>query len=209
MTGVQTCALPISGASPTELMFGRRVRTVFDLLQPSYKVQKKVQAQTSKMQNRSKGTRSRHKVSYEPEDKVLLRMYSKGSSKWEHAVIERRTGAVTYQCSLPNGTILHRHVNQLWLDKSKPSVPNHENLDELPFSNEDQVEDNSDTISVHSFSSDSSQVSGGVDQSESSSVCSEAESTVSVPSVPAHARSGILVKPPDRLDLYVIIHYYS
>ena len=44
-----------TGVSPTELMFGRRVRTVFDVLQPSYKVQKKVQAQTSKMQNRSKG----------------------------------------------------------------------------------------------------------------------------------------------------------
>ena len=181
-----------TGVSPAELMFNRGVRTVFDLLQPFNKVQKKVNKNMSKMQNCSKRSRA---VSFKSGDKVLVKMYSKGSPKWVHAVVKCRTGAVTYRCSLPDGSVLKRHANQLWLDKSTSSQSVQDEPFDFPFQ-DDHSSSDSDSMSdiqrhIHSpvpFDSDQ--------ESSSSSVTS-----VVIQPAEVHTRSGRLVKPPDRLDL--------
>ena len=45
-------------------------------------------------------------------DKVFARDYS-SYGKWIAATISQVKGSLSYEIQLPNGSIMHRHVNQL------------------------------------------------------------------------------------------------
>ena len=111
----------LTGVSPSELMFGHKVRSIFDLLQPHESIQDRVIANQARMKKNSDPVHPR-RLNLKPQDKVLIRNYGRGS-KWTNATIKKKTGPVTYDCQLDDGSVVLRHQNQLWRDQSVPSSP--------------------------------------------------------------------------------------
>ena len=69
--------------SPAELMFARKIRSVFDKLLPGRK------------QKSYKNTKNPNKY-FRPGDKVFLRMFKRGKGFWEDGVITKRVGKAMY-----------------------------------------------------------------------------------------------------------------
>ena len=111
----------ITGISPSELMFGRRIRCVFDLVRPHESIQDRVIANQARMKKYSDPVRPR-KLDLKPQDKVLVRNYGIGS-KWTNGTIKKKTGPVTYDCELDDGSVVLRHQNQLWRNHRAPHSP--------------------------------------------------------------------------------------
>lgn len=195
--------------SPAELMFNRKVRTIFDLLRPSNMVQDRMEDQNIKMRTSSSKKKQRD-TSFKQGDKVLVRMYSKGP-KWKKANILQRTGSVTYKCKLQDGTIVFRHVNQMWHDRSHSPVAADpedipDNSDEMsigfPEVPTSPVRGNSPVPSQHSgdYSFNSPVPSLHSDDYFSESLFSE-DLEGSDAERQVHTSSGRQVKPPNRLNL--------
>ena len=104
-----------TGLSPSELLLGRRVRSVFDLLRPSESVQQRVfkQQQKQKLQHDPKSPRL---VELAPDDPVRIRNYAHGP-KWIPATVEAKTGPVSYKVTTNDGTPVRRHQDQIWTCK--------------------------------------------------------------------------------------------
>ena len=102
-----------TGVPPVKLMFGRTVRTVFDLINPNntdvvqYRVQNKQRSQ--KMNYDGKNPRI---LDLYPEDKVMYRNYGVGD-KWLPGEIQEKTGPVSYKCVTKDGHLVKRHQDQL------------------------------------------------------------------------------------------------
>ena len=114
----------VTGISPSELMFGKKIRCIFYLLHPSSSVQDRVvKSQDSIKSNYNKG--HPQSLSLQPNDKVLARNYGRGL-KWETAKVRRKISPVTYECEFDDGSISLRHQNQLWRDhrQSQSSIDN-------------------------------------------------------------------------------------
>ena len=89
----------VSGMSPAELMFARKIRSIFDRLLPDLK-----QEQSGNVKGTTKFFNSG--------DKVFFRMYQNGKGFWEDGVITRRIGTVMYKVRSKNWDH-KRHLNQI------------------------------------------------------------------------------------------------
>ena len=87
-----------SSLPPAEIMFGRRIRSVFDKLLPTQK----------KLPRNIVVPRKR----YNPGEKVYFRKYSNNQMSWELGRIMQRIGNMVYMVEGPSGTH-KRHLNQL------------------------------------------------------------------------------------------------
>ena len=88
-----------AGLSPAELMFARKIRSVFDRI----------------LQNTNKTIATRENLStrfYKPGDKILFLNYRTGKSFWEEGIIMKRIGHVLYSVRSSKFDC-RRHINQL------------------------------------------------------------------------------------------------
>ncbi|CAI5661061.1 unnamed protein product [Oreochromis niloticus] len=98
-----------TGKSPAELMMGRKLRCTLDLIHPDLK--QKVTAR----QDRQRLYHDRHAKErmFVIGDTVYTRNYGRGP-KWIPGLIQEMTGPVSYLVMLGNGTVVRRHVDQLF-----------------------------------------------------------------------------------------------
>ena len=89
-----------SGLSPAELMFGRRVRSIYDKLLLGRKIN--VWKNTKQMSNRY----------FKSGDKIFIRLYISVEKMWKDGVIISRLGKTTYMIQSQNWRH-KRHVNKL------------------------------------------------------------------------------------------------
>ncbi|KAF2880237.1 hypothetical protein ILUMI_25937 [Ignelater luminosus] len=98
----------VTKKSPAEMVFGRQIKTQFDLLIHS-------DSQISKaVQDTLNGTANIR--FFQRGDTVLIRDYHDiNRVQWVEATIERKIGSAIYECKLPTGLTCRRHVNQIKL----------------------------------------------------------------------------------------------
>ena len=99
-------------SSPAELMFARKIRSIFHRLLPDRK--KKV--------CRKQNFPARH---YSPGEKVFFKNFHNGKNYWTDGVIKRRIGNMVYTIQGPN-FVCKRHINQI-----RPRIST--NDEELPM----------------------------------------------------------------------------
>jgi transposase InsO family protein len=185
-----------TGRSPAELMFGRKARTIFDLLHPAGDVKAKVQAKQLQMSQRVK---PRPEI-FAPGEHVIVKMFGRGP-KWQSAVITKPLGAVMYLCKLQDGTTVRRHLNQIWRAQSDlPAIPS-----DTTSSSGSDVDDIS--IPIPASLDESTATSDSLTTDHSSTFSGSGSTTLDDSDLPNLFREGIrtragrLVRPPDRLDL--------
>lgn len=174
-----------TGISPYEMMFGRRMKTIFDLLHPAQFTYSRVLDKQTKMKSNYNRTKPR-KLSLRTGETVRIRNYGKGP-KWIEATIQRKCGNVIYECTLPNGVLVKRHVDQIWPIKTEtdefiPVSTGDSNLVRRPDPITAAIPPEPLPQSLDSASEDFSGPSPMV-------------------VLPTHSRSGRRIKPPDRLNL--------
>ena len=170
-----------TGVSPAELMFGRRLRTVLDLVHPGKCVKQNVLSKQERQKSNYDTTVTRG-VQLNPESPVMVRNYSTvAKDRWIPAKVLEQTGPVSFKCELSGGRTVRRHQNQI-LTRSPNLLPTMLNKTFSP-----------DNIPL----AHSSMVSGSREEED------EVGPEVEVPlrqATPVR-RSNRVVKPPDRLDL--------
>ncbi|XP_058822868.1 uncharacterized protein K02A2.6-like [Topomyia yanbarensis] len=90
------------GKSPSELLFGRKIRTCLELLRPPPATEPKpIEKQHSQLRffNRN--------------DPVFAKVYARNSWKWSPGVIVERIGDVMYNIWVEDRRMLRSHINQL------------------------------------------------------------------------------------------------
>ena len=95
----------VSGKSPAELMFSRKIRSVFDRLLP-------VRKNTKFVNNKYKNTETNSTRKFRRGEKVFFLVYRGGKEFWEDGVIEKRIGNVLYMVKCKKWEH-KRHVNQI------------------------------------------------------------------------------------------------
>ena len=97
-----------TGVPPSELMFGRKLRSPLDLLKPS------IGSTVRQAQDRQKKAQDSHASprTVGVGDNVYARNYREGL-RWLPGRVVQMEGAVLAQVQLPDGHILRRHVDQL------------------------------------------------------------------------------------------------
>lgn len=115
-----------SNVSPAEVIFGRKIRTTFDLLKPSVKHPIKHNIQMENEFNSKHGAKRRN---FEIDDKVWIQIHKNNSWIWEERIILEKTGNVNYRVLTRNREI-RAHTNQLRnrYDSSPPN-PHDSTLD--------------------------------------------------------------------------------
>ncbi|KAF2896114.1 hypothetical protein ILUMI_10062 [Ignelater luminosus] len=105
----------VTKKSPAEMVFGRQIKTKFDLLIHSdSQISKAVQDTLNETANIRFFQRG---------DTVLIRDYHDiNRVQWVEATIERKIGSAIYECKLPTGLTCRRHVNQIKLLTIKPNT---------------------------------------------------------------------------------------
>ena len=104
--------------SPAELMFARKIRSVFNRLLPKKK---------RSYQNRMKQENMKY---FRPGDKVFLKRYKNGKEFWQDGVITQRVGKMLYM--VKSKKLIHkRHLNQLRRFTEEISKDNEEPMDLL------------------------------------------------------------------------------
>ena len=97
-----------TGLSPSEMLFGRKLRSRLDLLKPD--LQQNVQAKQLKQKaDRDRRCRPRH---FEEGESVFAKNYASGE-KWLPGTIASRKGPVSFEVELSNGRKCRRHQDQL------------------------------------------------------------------------------------------------
>ncbi|XP_063827130.1 uncharacterized protein K02A2.6-like [Ostrinia nubilalis] len=107
-----------TGESPALMLLGRSLRTRLDRLKPS-REQRVQRAQERQLRAAGGGHRE-----LQPGDAVWYRTY-RGPTKWLEGAIDERLGSTDYNIISLDGTVVHRHIDQIKL-KSKhhePSLP--------------------------------------------------------------------------------------
>ena len=97
-----------TGATPSELLQGRRIRTRLDLLKPSVNARVEYHQFQQKLAHDS----SARKRNFERGDTVFARNFGTGS-KWLPSVIHEVTGPVSFVVKLPSGQLVRRHQDHL------------------------------------------------------------------------------------------------
>ena len=123
-----------TGTSPAELMLGRKLRTVFDLIKPQDKLNTRVVIQQEKQKEYFKPKIPR-RVNFNVKDNVMVRNYSRGD-KWIPAVITEKTGPVSYRCETGNGIKIKRHQDQM-IERTVSEVNESEPIEPLECSSND------------------------------------------------------------------------
>lgn len=90
-----------TGKPPSELQLGRKLRTRFDVL---------LQKKEDREKTYFKGTRT---VGLDIGDDVLVRNYVPNKEKWERGQIIEKSGEVTVEVELADGSITKRHADQI------------------------------------------------------------------------------------------------
>ena len=185
-----------TGVSPAELMLKRKCRNRLDLLFPSDNISFRV----SKKQEIQKASYSKARtINLNSGDSVAVRNYATGN-KWLPAVINKKTGPLSYRCDLPDGRIFKRHQDQLILIK-EASNPVSENV---------QISDGSQSKKVSTPSADSTNTNFPISNNTSLPDDNEAEfskvspttATVPLPSnSPKLRRSAKEKRPVVHLNL--------
>ncbi|XP_055689215.1 uncharacterized protein K02A2.6-like [Lutzomyia longipalpis] len=99
------------GKSPAELMFGRKIRTIFDLLK--YKAEEPIRRNEhmEEQYNKRHGTKAR--VFVKGEEVYAKKFAQGGKFSWVPGRIIERRGSVSYNVRLLNDIIIRSHTNQL------------------------------------------------------------------------------------------------
>ena len=107
-----------TGIPPAELLMGRRLKSVLDLLKPN------VAANVDWKQTKLLGKADRKCRDFVKGDQVYAKNFSSGS-KWLTGRIVNVTGPVSYVIELSNGRLIRRHVDhiRMKLDFEIPDVP--------------------------------------------------------------------------------------
>ena len=123
----------MTGKSPAELLFNRKLRIRLDLIKPNF-----VLDMREKQESKAKSCKLR---SFEPGKNVKVRNYRSGLPKWSDGVILSRRGTVSYEVRV-NGGVRHCHIDQLVSSPVSPDdsdrkqmvipVDIEENLDFVP-----------------------------------------------------------------------------
>ena len=98
-----------TGASPSQLMFGRPMRSCLDLLRPNIaaKVIKKQEYQKQYHEN------EKTPIQFESGHKVYIKNLSGSGPRWLPGTVSRLVGKLFYEVSTEEGATMKRHKNQL------------------------------------------------------------------------------------------------
>ncbi|XP_055714390.1 uncharacterized protein K02A2.6-like [Phlebotomus papatasi] len=99
------------GKSPAELMYGRKTRTIFDLLRHRPEEPVRRNEKMEEQYNRRHGTKSRSFV--RGEEVYAKKFVQGGKFYWVPGKIIERRGSVSYNVRLSDGGIIRSHTNQL------------------------------------------------------------------------------------------------
>ena len=104
-----------TGVSPAELMFGRRLRTRFDILQPDLAT-KVLREQGKQKEGFDVHTRDRK---FKQGDYVYVRNFHDGTRKWLPGRIVKQVGNVSFTIKLEDSNVyLRRHQNHIRIRKT-------------------------------------------------------------------------------------------
>ena len=84
--------------SPAELMFARKIRSVFDKLRPTENKRGEIKNSNGKYFN--------------PGEKIYFKNYKLGKATWEEGIIDKRIGKMLYLIKHPKW-VIKRHLNQI------------------------------------------------------------------------------------------------
>ena len=209
-----------TGLSPSELLFGRKMRTHLDLIHPN------LISRVNKCQQRQKNVHDRHSSEREISvgDQVFVENFSGRGEKWVSGLVIEKTGPYSFKIKTPVG-IMRRHIDQIRLDSTDEFIPIDTPNNVIPdltdttpreeLSSQVRTSDGSALVSqsnphdvnvpndittdIHDNIVDMnlpSDASTNINESIRSECCTN-ESVVNVPV----RRSSRQVKTPDRLDL--------
>jgi len=114
--------------SPAELLFGRKLRTRFDLLQPDMAGRVRYK-QAKQKENHDASSRQR-------ELHVGMTVYvynNNGYPDWLPGIIEKQTGPVSYLVKLSDGRTWRRHVDHIRIRTVKETLTDTDSDDIVPF----------------------------------------------------------------------------
>ncbi|PAA68677.1 hypothetical protein BOX15_Mlig034486g1 [Macrostomum lignano] len=97
-----------TGVPPSQLMMGRPLRTLLDLVRPDVSAAVTRRQEAQKLQH-DRRARAR---SFEEGDDVVVRDFT-GQQKWLPASISRQTAPLSYECRLPDDRIVRRHADHV------------------------------------------------------------------------------------------------
>ena len=99
-----------TGATPAELLMGRRPRTHLDIMHPDLATDVQTK-QDKQIEDRNKGTKKRE---LEIKDTVYLKnLPSTGSLTWIQGIVVGKRGPRSYLVELPDGRVFRRHIDNL------------------------------------------------------------------------------------------------
>ena len=106
---------PISGKTPFELMFGRKMRTVLDSMKPPTPHQTIENIAQNAEFNRRRGAKTR-KLSHG--DNVFVKIFKNNTFKWTAGEVIEGIGNAMYVVKIAPRYVVRAHINQLRQDKS-------------------------------------------------------------------------------------------
>ncbi|XP_031349460.1 uncharacterized protein K02A2.6-like [Photinus pyralis] len=95
----------VTGVSPAELLFKRKLRTCLDRIHPDFVRDMKLKQET--LMEQSKPPRE-----FKDGDPVSVRNFGDGP-KWVPAQINKRTDPLSYKATLDDGIVIRRHTDQI------------------------------------------------------------------------------------------------
>lgn len=95
--------------SPAEILLGRKVRTVFDLLKPFNISTQNRNIKMEQQFNQKHGAKHRE---FNIDDKIFVKIHKNNSWFWQEGIITERIGEVNYNISTEGRTI-QAHTNQI------------------------------------------------------------------------------------------------
>ena len=97
-----------TGVSPSELMFGRRLRSQFDNLKPSLE---KKDILNQERQRKAHDSHARHRE-FKVDDRVYVKNYSTGNT-WLPGKVTKKLGSAMYAVLLEDGRNVRKHGDQM------------------------------------------------------------------------------------------------
>lgn len=142
------------GKSPSEIMLGRKARTVFDLMLPSKPHAAERPSHQKDKQNHQFNRRhgAKHRQ-FNRGDFVYAKVYYKNKITWFPGQVKDRVGRVMYKIKLDNERAIVSHTNQLKhresssnvQSPSSPPTPLHMLLDEFNINEHETIQGNDST----------------------------------------------------------------
>ncbi|KAK3773179.1 hypothetical protein RRG08_013764 [Elysia crispata] len=111
---LRTTPHAMTGESPAELLFKRKLKIRLDLIKPGF---------TTDMPNKQERQMQTQKSlrSFQPGDKVAVRNYRQGLSKWSFGTVLQILGPVSYLVRMGANYMRHCHINQMQAAPSSSS----------------------------------------------------------------------------------------